>query len=849
LSQQHLRRALAWPCIAVALLALGYASACTLTALAQSVPPEEFVGPFPSWRQVQCTGGDDTAMLQAELNNLDGEHQRPVLFIKPGTCRIASTLALSNKLYVTILGADPSTTKMLWAGPGGGRMFQTDGVSYSRFGRLTWDGGGTAHVVYDLTYGTAFSSGNRHEDEVFQNLAPDAIAIRGGENGIGDAETEFVRCRFLGPYAVGILLKNFNTLDYWVWDSEFRNLGVGVGNNSDVEFGAGGFSVNRSIFINNTYDMRIANTNFFSARWNYSRGAGRHLFGDQIGSSAAPWTSQGETIIDPQGNPSSTQEYMGNVGPLLMIDTMLRMPGYVLGQNGLGGVSEGFSGNPTGDVAALHNTFSANSNGQYGIPAAGRSHIVWPDDVINATIADPNPSIPPVPPASTRPVIEVQNQDIAAALAQAGNSPVIVHMVAGTYNVSSTLEVGPNVILTGDGHVATRLNSTGANPILHLAGPSHAILRDFSFFGDWQGARFADGIVIDNADQSGGLVHSEDWHNHRSIVGVDVQNLGQTVVDTLDSQEGSDQFKDGGKPGDPPFLNYRATNAKLHIFNGAGSGSDQMYDVRGGGELVSQTVYFENDGGATNVLVPNGSGTLVMDAGRWSANPGSLDTSTFNGNLTITNYAIANPGFTTKLGANTFVMGFVFGWNTDPGCPTFAGSPYAFWFGRHNTGTGGTDLSACSAESSVGVSDPDQFMRDHLAPLRAAKPLSLSSRPANVTDVRLYRVGGELMRTGLRVQGSAGPPPPTATPTPQGAPTATPTFTPVPNATSTPTPVPAATSTQTAPPTSTPVLAGTSTPIPQSPCQVLTRHWDATLNPPRYVQVWIDKPASFCRPG
>ena len=39
------------------LLSFGLASA------QDAAPSEEFVGPFPSWNQVQCTGEDDTGLL------------------------------------------------------------------------------------------------------------------------------------------------------------------------------------------------------------------------------------------------------------------------------------------------------------------------------------------------------------------------------------------------------------------------------------------------------------------------------------------------------------------------------------------------------------------------------------------------------------------------------------------------------------------------------------------------------------------------------------------------------------------------------------------------------------------
>src|SRR5262249_59999232 len=84
---------------------------------------EEFVGPFASWRQVQCTGADDTAMLQNELDTL-GRRGSPVLYLQAGTCRVTSTLRLGRGaggqdggMHVAILGHHPSDTRIVWAGP------------------------------------------------------------------------------------------------------------------------------------------------------------------------------------------------------------------------------------------------------------------------------------------------------------------------------------------------------------------------------------------------------------------------------------------------------------------------------------------------------------------------------------------------------------------------------------------------------------------------------------------------------------------------------------------------------------------------------------------------------------
>ena len=102
-----------------------------------SQPAEEFAGPFASWTQVQCGGVDDTTMLQSALDRIGTPGNSPVLYIKPGTCKIAATLSLLRRENVTLLGADPATTRVVWAGPPGRTMVDLNGVGHSRFGRIT----------------------------------------------------------------------------------------------------------------------------------------------------------------------------------------------------------------------------------------------------------------------------------------------------------------------------------------------------------------------------------------------------------------------------------------------------------------------------------------------------------------------------------------------------------------------------------------------------------------------------------------------------------------------------------------------------------------------------------------
>ena len=281
---------------------------------------------------------------------------------------------------------------------------------------------------------------------------------------------------------------------------------------------------------------------------------------------------------------------------------------------------------------------------------------------------DPGPpALPPTPAQSTLPVIEPPAGDVAAALRKAGNNHVIVHIPQGKYDFAKTLEVGPNVILTGDGYGATQLHSIGADPILHLAGPSHAVVRDLSlqgFDGNAQ-RRIASGIVIDNADQPGGLVHAEDSMFQRSDRGWDVSNLSSTTVDLFDDQNGANTHTDSN--GANPSVDYRVSSARLHIFNGAGAGSDAVYEQHGG-ELVSETHYFEGNPGTSpaTLVVPGSSGTLALDSGNFAPIIGGIDTSTFTGLFTMTNFSntLANGSTAVtarKFGPNSLVLGLFYG--------------------------------------------------------------------------------------------------------------------------------------------------------------------------------------------
>ena len=150
---------------------------------------DEFVGPFPSWTNVKTVYGakgdgvtDDTAALQAALNDVGLNGHSSVLYLPAGTYKISSTLNLQAREHISIIGEDPSTTSIKWAGASGGTELHIDGVDYSRFDRLTFDGAGVAGVLVDQSWsgGNYFDTGNQYADNVFKDAA---IGIQGGALG------------------------------------------------------------------------------------------------------------------------------------------------------------------------------------------------------------------------------------------------------------------------------------------------------------------------------------------------------------------------------------------------------------------------------------------------------------------------------------------------------------------------------------------------------------------------------------------------------------------------------------------------------------------------------------------
>jgi Pectate lyase superfamily protein len=714
---------------------------------AQAGPPitdDEFVGPFASWADLKANYGavgdgnaDDTAAVQRALNEVGTPEHAAVLYLPAGVYRITRTLTFAGKLNVGVLGEDPSRTTIRWDGPAGGDMISVNGVSHSRYGRITWDGAGKAGAIYNLGWSKDakyFPTLNEHADEVFQDAG---YGIRAGTRDGGEAETSVVRCRFLRLSQAGLSLENFNVLDWWVWNSRFEDNEVGVTNTK----GAGNYYVYNSVFKrSHSADLTIGNTGFFSFRHNYSIGSNKFFVAGPIGSAAAAITFQGNTIVDPTSRPIETY----NPGPQLFVDNVFRSTGDPPIKQ-----TEPYRVNPSSaDVIGMGNTFTTPN----GYDVAGRL-VAVDDQVVDPSSLDVSePVLPDPAPNFNRRVFDVSpgsdsnaiQTAINAAVDQAGGSRPVVHLPSGAYNLTATLQIpsGADVQLVGDGGT-TIMNwkGQGSGPAVHVAGPSHATLRDLSIQGD----RGIDGVLVDYVDQPGSSVLLQSSSVDRAEVGLQVENVSQADVAVHDL-EGNDNK-----------LHVRASAARTVIYGGASGNDERTFDVTGGGTLVVEDVWHE--GGTPGAIRLSDAGNFTLDgsniAGKPAKDAPSVVAAGLRGRMTIAS-AISGEGTQFAVqpsgGATQALFAAIEGRVTSPFYSTSSDAQAAL-IGSKLGDKGGGSAPVPDQVSNV-ASMPD-FLRTMLADLRSAQPHVRPAAPTDASDVRLARVFVDQTRTAVLVRGPA----------------------------------------------------------------------------------------------
>ncbi len=719
---------------------------------------EEFIGPFPSWANVKEAYGavgdgiaDDTDAIQLALNEVATPGHAAVIYFPAGTYRITRTLDFVARLSASLIGEDPTTTIIKWAGPADGEMMFANGVAYSRWSRLTWDGSGTAMIAvrHGHTGVVPQVTQNQHTDEIFRDMGAGLLVdpVNGGDTHL------ILRCHFLRCWIQGIAVHSYNAIDWHIWDSVFEDCQYGL------QSYVGNFHVYRSLFLRSTEADIRAGLYYTGIRDNLSIGSKVFVENLHLGQ---PGILQGNTVLGAL-DPTVVRWVPGN-GVLLLDNTFVTdatSPGSPVVNVGNNLVSAG-------------NTYTASNP----IATGGRSLQMEDRIVSPGSFSAPPVMIPRFLPKSSSPVIEVPvganavtiQQAIDAAVALNGQRP-IVHLPAGHFELDRTLTIPANsdLQLAGDGYIGYATTLVGPNlpgvPVIFLAGPSRATLRDFHVLGTgagWQSA-LGGGIVIENCDQPGARVFLEqvivNFSRTNNLV---VNRLDYADISAHDLLHGVAQSVSVRVIGGALQGAGLTSDARMAQFGGGTGGGQMVYSVERGGRLLVQDCWYEGEGRIfmrstdTGTLTLNNVRIAPSDPNHGGTADGVLEIDDFRGTISLLNawflettVAVAGDGWGTDL----LLLGCYGTPNiTQPITPTYLDnqSPNArveHWF------------SESSGFQIPHTTDPDPvFLRKMLEQVRTDKPRRLVPLQEGVTDFRLFRVSVEACKYGMILSGSNAPP-------------------------------------------------------------------------------------------
>ena len=616
----------------------------------------EFTGPFASWVNVKTAFGakgdgltDDTAAIQKAFNSINSSGNNPVLWFPAGTYVLSSTLTLTHLNSFSIRGEDPTSTILKWAGPNGATMLQTDASTYFRISRLTMDGSGKAATAEDFTTlsnspGGYYSTFNEISDQHI-------IGVTTGIKLSVAAETTIERVFFDGLSGYGVTLGNFNTLNIFINDSLFKNCGTGVSNIP----GAGNFVVTNSYFERSAVaDLSIGNTGYFTSRHNTSSGSTAHFVAGNAGQNAAQITIQNSTILDP----SSVPFQIGNEGPLMLIDNVIRMQ-----DPSQPAVVTTDIASMTTNILSFGNTYTTSQSPRtQGEPSLHGTYQSYDDSVVDPALI-PNVTIPAnvyIPPNLHRTVYEVstngnggeiQNQ-IDKAISDGGLNSV-VHIPAGQHRIYNTISVpaGSNIQLLGDDVTFSYVlwNGSGTGPLLQLNG-SNVTVEDL--FLAREGGSIVDGVAlsIDDQPSTNVMVDQAELQQFNAYSvnfdGIEHANAELFSTYTLGSITGVNVV--GG-----PYRTSGAGSLGITNFYSGSLQSEAMstsFSVNNGGKLMIQDNWHDGGGTSPRNFVLSGRGTVTEQVGMVDMNSNQpFEIDDFQGKVTLIGLSFTG-GFLTQPG-------------------------------------------------------------------------------------------------------------------------------------------------------------------------------------------------------
>ncbi len=742
---------------------------------------DEFNGSFTSWMDLKKDFGavgdgvaDDTSALQNAFDRLkaDGRNNAAdcVLFIPSGNYRITKSLELLGTSHFEangfeIIGEDPSNTTIFWDGNIGYPMIRFGGW-YCKVSRVTLDGEGKAET--GILWGPRFSIFSELSDVTFRNLD---VGVQGGiidASGIDSVTT--LRCKFIRCAKAGISIENWNSLNWFVWDSVFEYCGRAVTN----VFGAGTFHVyNCLIYKSSIADFGINMPENISLRGNTSIQS-RSFCTTLNSSHCLMLTIEGNKIYDPLATPINA---IGTTS-LSFYDNLVKY-------------------NQTPSIAMNHSQSSLLATGNTFTSdnpiSSNEDSILFENEIVEGnSVQIEYPKLPKTPKFISRTVFEVpqysEDEEIQSIIDQAasliGQRPII-HFQSGTYYIKRTLMIPENADMQFCGEDSTRTTLSWSGPnnglLMKINGPSQVRLHNLHIYGptiylDEGNETNGHGILIDNCDQLNSRVFIEqvyfsDEHDTNTGDALSVDKILNLDLSLLNTQF-YNQFLNIIVTGNGDLTSSRNSSGRVSLFSGVNTiTTGGCYAINDGGRLVvKDTRYEQYFPERTKFVLGSGDIDFSLECSEihpieyyilnepFGNNTPMVELNNFGGNASFLNNHflyreimkyIPSPIVLTdgKSSSNLLVLGSSFSQNDERLTQTNSNSTVRM-HGLFSTVGGSHRLDNTDQVDA-------EWIKKMMAHSREMRPRPLVvMQEDGVTDVQMQRVRIDKMKYGLKISGS-----------------------------------------------------------------------------------------------
>jgi len=187
---------------------------------------------------------DDTAALQAAFDAVREQGGAwSTVYLPPGTYRITSEIYPKHARHDAAmhLRGHGRSTRIVWHGEAGGRMFRSDSAAFSTYIGVVWDGRGVAARGFMHDSRTVRETKVLHQHEAFLNFTEEGSGTaRGKRNSKGDYQvylegSEYRNCLFVNC-GKGLVLWDHNDYLITLDGCEFHDNGHGIWSKSGTFF-------------------------------------------------------------------------------------------------------------------------------------------------------------------------------------------------------------------------------------------------------------------------------------------------------------------------------------------------------------------------------------------------------------------------------------------------------------------------------------------------------------------------------------------------------------------------------------------------------------------------------------